>query len=153
MAKSENSGDKRSQVLEEHREVVQHVSELDAWAEPNTPRDEKWGPELSRRASIVIEHLKHHFSGEAEGSLFADIAKHAPHLMGKLTALTAEHREILAEFRQVAEHASALGPGDVKTAARIGVRARRAVAKLRRHEAEENELIFNTYWDDLGVGD
>jgi uncharacterized protein (UPF0335 family) len=32
----------------------------------------------------------------------------------------------------------------------LASRTRAAIAMLRRHEAEENEMIMNAYWDDLG---
>lgn len=153
MTKREVSGDERNLVLEEHRELVRWVSELDEWAAPSVARDGGWGPELGRKSANVLEHLSHHFSGDAEGTFFADVAKRAPHLIGKLTGLTSEHAEILKEFRQVAEQASALDGDDMAAASRLAARTRRVVATLRRHEAEENELIFNAFWDDLGVGD
>ncbi len=151
MAKREVSEDQRGLVLEEHRELVRHVSELDDFAAGVAGAG--WGPELGRKAATVTEHLKQHFSGDAEGTFFADVAKQAPHLIGKLTGLTSEHAEILNEFRQVAEQAAALDGSDMAAASRLATRTRRAVATLRRHEAEENELIFNAFWDDLGGGD
>ncbi len=151
MAKREVSKDQRGLVLEEHRELVRHVSELDDFAAEAAGAD--WGAELGRKAATVREHLKHHFSGDAEGTFFADVARQAPHLIGKLTGLTSEHAEILNEFRQVAEQAAALDGSDMAAASRLATRTRRAVATLRRHEAEENELIFNAFWDDLGGGD
>lgn len=153
MAKSDNPRDERNLVLEEHRELIRHVSELDDWAAPNTARERGWGNELGRRAAEVTERLKMHFAGDAEGTFFADVAQQSPHLIGKLTSLTAEHAEILKEFRQVAESATALDPADSMAATRVAMQARRAVATLRRHEAEENELIFSAFWDDLGVKD
>lgn len=151
MTKREVSGDQRGLVLDEHRELVRHVSELDDLAAAAAGAD--WGVELGRKAAAVTEHLKHHFSGDAEGTFFADVAKRAPHLIGKLTGLTAEHAQILKEFREVAEQATALDGNDMAAASRLATRTRRVVATLRRHEAEENELIFNAFWDDLGVGD
>lgn len=151
MAKGENSGDGRNKLLEEHRELVKHVSDLDEWA--TAPPGGDWGKELGRRAATVTEQLRQHFAGDAEGTFFADVARHAPHLTGKLSKLVAEHAEILTRFREVAELGAAHDGSDAAESKRLATQARRAVAILRRHEAEENELVFHAFWDDLGVGD
>lgn len=152
MANSGKPGDRHDVLLEEHRLLTRHVAELDELAALAAGRNADWGAELGRRAADVHERLKAHFGGDAEGTFFSEVAQQAPHLLGKLTALTAEHAEILKEFRAIAESASQIG-GDDGEATRVATRARRVVAVLRRHEAEENELIFKTFWDDIGTKD
>jgi len=142
----------RNKVLDEHRELIRHLSELDDLAQ-STSRGEGWGRDLSRRAAELVEQLRAHFGGDAEGTFFFDVTKRSPHLLPKLTALTAEHPEILKEFREVAQAAAQLAAADSDAATRIAARTRRVIATLRRHEAEENELIFKTFWDDIGTKD
>lgn len=141
----------RNAVLEEHQRVIEVVTRLEEWVAPSVSRDAAWPIELGRRTAEVVEQLKLHFSGEAESSMFRELATTAPHLIGKLTALSTEHSKILSNFREVAESI-----GDAQEPARmnrLGALAQKAIATLRRHEAEENEIILQAIWEDLGAGD
>ena len=144
---------KRNAVLEEHERVIEVVARLEAWVAPKVPRDNAWPGELCRRAGAVLEQLKIHFSGDAESSVFRELATTAPHLIGKLTALGTEHAEILKNFRDIAECAAGADVRNEVRVNRLTVQSRKTIATLRRHEAEENEIILQSIWEDLGAGD
>jgi len=144
-----SKSDGRNVVLEEHRELTKCVTQLDEWVAPDAALGPEWGPELGRRVQEVLEHLRMHFAGDAEANLFNEVSMSSPHLSGRLTALAAEHSEIMSAFRQVAEQVTQLS-GDRDQAARLALKTQSAIATLRRHEAEENEIIMRAFWEDLG---
>jgi len=144
--------DHRSQVLDEHRDLTDRVTELDQWVAPGAAKEANWAAGLERRVGVVLEHLKMHFAGDAEGSLFAEVSMSAPHLSGRLTTLAAEHSQILKAFQQVADGVKSVGDDD-KAQARLALMTQAAIATLRRHEAEENEIIMRAFWEDLGAAD
>ena len=139
-----------NQVLAEHKQLAQDVAAVDDWANADTPRASGWGQEMSRRSATAVEHLRKHFGGEAEAELFEDFLEHSPHLVDKLKALSSEHAVIINELREVAEKSKA---ATGKDAERVAKKARAAVALLRRHEAEENELILRNAYEEFGGGD
>lgn len=145
--------DPRNLVLEEHRTLTTRVSQLDDLAAQGAKRGPGWSLELNKLTLDVLEHLKMHFSGDAEGNLFAEISMSCPHFSGRLASLAAEHSKILESFRQVAERAGSHEAGDGEAERRLCLQAQAAVATLRRHEAEENEIIMRAYWEDLGAPD
>jgi hemerythrin-like domain-containing protein len=143
----------RDVVLEEHRALLQLVGMLEEWVAPSDNVDPGWGDELARRVGNVHEGLKAHFQGAAERELFDELARTAPHLLNKLTALATEHREILEQFRHVGDQARSLDLADLAAVERLSVLTQCAIALLRRHEAEENELIVQAIWEDIGAAD
>ena len=145
--------DEKHAILDEHRHVMEVVARVDECLWNSAPRDKAWGTELARRVGSVVEQLKLHFSGNAERSMFEELAHTAPHLIGKLRNLGAEHDQILTDFRRVAEMALEVDVTDSEAATRLAALARKAIAKLRRHEAEENEIVLDAVLEDLGGGD
>lgn len=145
--------DPRNLVLEEHRTLTARVSELDDRVAQGAVRGPSWASDLQKLTLEVLEHLKGHFSGDAEGNLFAEISMSCPHLSGRLATLASEHSKILESFRQVAERAGSYRAGDSEAELRLCLQAQAAVATLRRHEAEENEIIMRAFWEDLGAPD
>lgn len=146
---SSSTTDGRNTVLDEHRGLTLTVDRIDAWVTSDEHFGPDWAPELTRRVSALVEQLRMHFSGEAESSLFNEIRERTPQMTGRLSALALEHSEILKAFRDVVEGAKSL-PAGQEAPARLALMTRRAISILRRHEAEENELIMCAFWDDLG---
>ncbi|MBX3127958.1 MAG: hemerythrin domain-containing protein [Polyangiaceae bacterium] len=146
---SSSTTDDRNTVLDEHRGLTLTVNRVDDWVTSDEHFGPEWAPELTRRVSALVEQLRMHFSGEPESNLFNEIREKTPHLSGRLSALALEHSEILKAFRDVVEGAKSLSAGP-QSPARLALMTRRAISILRRHEAEENELIMRAFWDDMG---
>lgn len=145
-----SKSDERNVVLEEHRELTALVARLDEWVAPDATFGPEWGAELNKRVGALVEHLRMHFAGDAEANLFAEVSMSSPHLTGRLTALASEHSEILKAFRRIVDDGGNMPAGDAGLAARLALQTRSAIATLRRHEAEENEIIMRAFWEDLG---
>ena len=144
--------EERHAILDEHRQVMLLVARVDECACADVRRDKAWGTDLAGRVGGLLAQLELHFSGDVEVSMFEELAQSAPHLIGKLEALVAEHPQILADFRKVAETAVEVDLTDSDAGVRLAMMARKAIARLRRHEAEENEIIIRAIWEDIGAG-
>ena len=148
---SDEAGDRRDAVLHEHRELVEKVGQVEQWVSGN-PLSDGWGPGLRTELLELTEMLRGHFGGEAEGQLFAEFMVEFPRFASRLSRLTAEHAEIIKAFRSVADQADA-PRASAELLQGLAARTKAAIATLRRHEAEENEIIMSAYLEDLGGAD
>jgi hemerythrin-like domain-containing protein len=141
--------DSRHDVLEEHRRLVGRIQELESWLE-RTDRSSEWAAKLSTMLLAVAALLRAHFGGEAEISVFVALNEEHPRFSAKISQLESEHPRILQLFGAAADRAASLQAGSPRDYDALAAQAQAAIAMLRRHEAEENEMIMNAYWDDLG---
>ena len=72
----------------------------------------------------------------------------------QIKKLKEEHAAILVLLQAIIEKAA--GPGSNKAnrlSHALAAQVERLVAKVRRHEAEENELMMAAHWNTLGTSD
>ncbi len=144
--------DTRAGVLDEHRRITNVLQRIEQWVvEPKTGAG--WSGELGGMLEELQGLLKEHFGGEAEAKLFEQTIASAPHLTTQLTKLAKEHSQILQAFRAALEQAQKLDSGDQEQVRGLQRKVQLALATLRRHESEENEIIMRAYWEDMGGGD
>jgi hypothetical protein len=139
--------------LVEHRHIIKLLQDLEDLCEESvagSPVSE----EFARRLRKLEVELRHHFSGEERpGGYYTSLGVEFPALTERLERLAGEHQEILEDVRAAALQAEAVkGQSDGK-AKQIACRVRLAIARLRRHESEENELLQRVYCDQMGAGD
>jgi hypothetical protein len=105
--------------------------------------------ERDARIASRLEALEHqlaaHFDAEERSGLFGPFLEAFPRFSRPLERLRREHPAILAQTRALRE-ACARG----EDAAR---RVRALVASIRRHEAEETEILHRAYCEDIGPHD
>lgn len=107
-------------------------------------------PEPAMRAVMVsrlrdlIAKLRAHFAAEVEpGGLYDDLERALPHRRHELARMAGEHAKLLDELSSLArllEREEPL-PGD------FALRADDALARLSRHEAHENQCMFDAVGD------
>ncbi len=144
--------DNQEEVLEEHRRIQQLLGRVDAAVREATPGS-GWSLELAGMLDEVVRLLKAHFSGEAESSFFRQMLETAPRLSPQINKLVLEHSGILKAFTEGAKLAKELDPADRVQCKDLRRKVQLALATLKRHEAEENEMIMQAYWEDVGVAD
>lgn len=136
-------------LLAQHRALLSHLDAL--WRSASArPTDsgaklQMWRADLKARVSELRGELLVHFAHEDQGGVFDDLAMQAPHRCGKLGRLSQEHADIVAQIDEFLADSATQG-GE-----RLAAQAQLIVAKLRRHEAEETELILSIVYDDLGA--
>lgn len=140
-------------TLDEHRECDQFIARLEASLD--SPPDEAglWVGGLLEHLPGLARTLREHFNAEESGSLFTDLPRRRPRFASRLEALKDEHPGILDEVNKIIDLAGGLHDGKLHELRGLNARIQLFVARLRRHEAVENELIFEVYWDDIGAGD
>jgi uncharacterized protein (UPF0335 family) len=108
--------------------------------------DEKdpWLADLTKRLSQLAELLGAHFADEELSCLFTDIPLQCPHHAEKLERLKGEHPMLIERLKTV------LDGGEALDMAVVAGRVQRTIAQVRRHEAEETEIILESFWDEGG---
>ena len=138
------------QTLAEHQGCLQVLVEVeDCLARPQG--DGGWSAAILDRLRGLDVTLRRHFAGEEKG-LFGRLPIDHPELAPQVKKLKEEHAAILVLLLALTEKAA--GPGSNKAnhlSHELAAQVERLVAKVRRHEAEENELIMAAHWNTFGT--
>ena len=140
-------------AFREHAEISRKVVELEQWLDDPAACDDTWASCLGEKLVPLAGILKDHFRGEEESALYRDVPVDFPLFADTIERLFNEHYDIFREVESLIQAAHTVGKsfaGDIKE---LSTRTRRIIFALRRHEAEENEILHKAYWDDLGGGD
>jgi hypothetical protein len=135
--RSESEAKRR--IDDEHRQLMRLVAELEATRELGRVR---------LQLAELVTLLRHHFETE-EGpeGLHEVVGEQATHRLATLQRLIAEHAEILVQAEQLRIAVGDCLDGPVRRAlGGVGELAER----LRRHEADEEELFAEAFWSDIG---
>ncbi len=145
--------DKTSQIdriLKEHRTCMQVLAEveecLDGFAEAVRDR------ELLNRLRTLDGTLRPHFRVEEEG-IFSDLPIDHPHLAARFKKLEDEHGTILESLQAAIRLADRVGDDETGQLLKLKAQIQLLSVTVRRHEAEENELVTEAYWNTFGISD
>jgi len=140
-------------TLEEHRACMEVVAEVEGILDRQPDREGAWLGELRGKLPELRRTLSAHFAGEEQGPLFRQLPIQAPQLSGRLQRLEDEHQGILDSVDTLLERADALNDPEIFQLRELNAQVQLLVATIRRHEAEENELVMQANWDEIGTGD
>ena len=141
------------ETLDEHHECMEYIEALEACLDRKPDDPKRWILGIMEHLPGLAHAMREHFEAEEEGPLFTELAKRRPAVGSRLDALKEEHPRLLREIEKITEIAGGLHDAELYQLREINARIQLFVARLRRHEATENELIFEAYWDDVGTGD
>jgi len=128
-----------SRIAEEHRQLRQTLARIETLDEPGA---------LLRELRSFRPMLAEHFAGEeAADGLHRVIDATAPHRIGEVHELFAEHRECLATIDRLCDALAELISGPV---AKLRGEVGELCGQLHRHEAAETELLSNALYEELG---
>ncbi|NIP64333.1 MAG: hypothetical protein GTN96_07355 [Gammaproteobacteria bacterium] len=113
----------------------------------------RWIGGLMQHLPGLARTMREHFEAEEEGALFTDLPKRNPMVHERLRVLREEHPKLQREVERIIEIIGGMREAELYELREINARVQLFIARLRRHEATENELIFEAYWDDYGTGD
>ncbi|MEE8412172.1 MAG: hemerythrin domain-containing protein [Acidobacteriota bacterium] len=145
--------DSFQETLDDHRECMQVVSEIEACLDQPPDNAGQWVAQLLQRLPGLARTMREHFEDEEGGLLYAELPRRRPHLAVRLAALKEEHPRMLVEIEKTIDIATHLREAELYELRELNARIQLLVARIRRHEAAENELIFEAYWEDIGTGD
>ncbi|MDH3626683.1 MAG: hemerythrin domain-containing protein [Acidobacteriota bacterium] len=140
-------------TLDEHRECDRWVAKLEDCLDSHPDSSGQWVGRLLEHLPGLARTLREHFVTEEQGPLYADLPTRRPRIASRVEALKLEHPGMLVEIDQIIDATGGLREAELYELRELNARIQLFVARLRRHEAAENELIFEAYWDDIGVGD
>ena len=111
--------------------------------------------DLVRTLSDLCDQLAMHFALENALGYLDDALEIAPRLSRRARALRSEHDALFEDFREIVDEAEKLihNPHPRRQVTRVAVMFFDFQARFQAHEAHENELIFEAFDDDVGVGD
>lgn len=140
-------------TLAEHKKLFGLVAQLERHLDRGSREaaSASWAEELRSYLAELRDELSAHFAFEESSQFWEDLAEAFPRAASRISRLVAEHDKILESLEKVLGTAGEPTGGRKAASVEVGVRG--TIASLRRHEAEEDELIQTLYCDDLGSGD
>ncbi len=141
-------------TLDEHRACMRVVSEVEECLGCQPDRDGAWVGRLQNSLTKLSRTMRAHFEAEEQEPLFRDLPATQPQFAERLARLESEHRQMLEELDAVMAKANNLLHKDrIYEQREVNGLVQLLIAKIRRHEAEENEILIEAHWDEVGVGD
>lgn len=141
----------------EHDALLVAMHALEAALAAAAPgREQAWSTRVHDDLRVVEEALAQHVSStEAADGLFAEIDVAWPKWLRRVEQLRSEHAELLQQASALRRHVELLWCGEWVTPdfASIRRRAARLLNALGRHQSKEADLIFETFYTDIGAGD
>ncbi len=129
------------EIQEEHDAIQTLVRQLSK--EVETPAIES---ELRELAGLLDTHFGRE---EAPKGLHDSIGDRALNLLPHVEKLSTQHREIAGNLQSLLDQCAR----HTRMAEEIRQGARGLVEQLKKHEADENDLLGHAFYDTLGVGD
>lgn len=145
--------DRVEEVLDEHRECMKLVTALESCLERRPDPAGEWLGEVRECLSRLRGSLAEHFREETEGWLYREMPLRRPRFAPALERLEQEHPEILRALDEVAGRAAKLSDPERHHLRELSGHLHLLTARLRRHEAEENEILIAAALEETGQGD
>ena len=138
---------------DEHHGCMKALAEVENCLGHYSETEGSGHTEILDRLKALNTTLRHHFQGEEEG-LFRKLPVDHPHLAPRFTKLQDEHTAILELLQAVIRKKEAVDKqAEVSRPFELSAKVKLLVATLRRHEAEEDELMMEAHWRTVGVSD
>jgi hypothetical protein len=142
------------ETLDEHRSCMRVVRDLEGYLATPADREGRWVEGLAVRLGRLCGTLEAHFAAEQNGPLFRQLPLSKPRLADRLKRLEREHDEILEAGKSTQGRAEGLREGaEPYELHELNARVQLLIARIQRHESEENEVVLEAHWNDLGLGD
>ena len=148
MSEQESSHDFFEQVRRDHEELRTSLGRL---SQALTNRDSST-EDIAAQLVALIEHLDQHFQDEETGGFFDEVVAQAPRYADRTNALREEHVRLLKQIRGLADAARRGEPSD-SWWKELEDGFHDFSKSLMHHENQENELLQDTYDEDVGSKD
>jgi hemerythrin-like domain-containing protein len=140
---------------QEHDALLAAMHRLEAALAAAAPgREQAWTVRARGELRGVQEALSQHIaSAEGPGGLYEEIDTTRPTLARRIERLRQEHAELLRQARALREQMEGYGPDELPRYQGIREQAAGLLNALRQHQAAEADLIFESFYTDIGAGD
>jgi hypothetical protein len=117
-------------------------------------REQQWNERVTISLRPVRETLTRHVaSAEEPGGLFEEIDVTRPTLARRVEQLRRDHAELLSQAAALQRMVEGYGPDEAPGYHDIRDRAASLLGALRRHQAAETDLVFESFYTDIGAAD
>jgi len=137
----------------EHRGCMEVVAEVERCLDCQPDREGRWVSRLLESLPKLATTLRSHFEVEQQGPLYRKLPISFPRFAHRLEQLEAEHVRILEVVDGAVARARDLQTAEMYEIRELNAQVQLIVATIRRHEAEEDEILVQAHWDEVGVGD
>ena len=141
------------EMREEHRGCMEVVAEVERCLDCQPDREGRWVSRLLESLPRLATTLRSHFEVEQQGPLYRKLPISFPRFAQRLEQLEAEHVRILEVVDGAVARARNLQAAEMYEIRELNAQVQLLVATIRRHEAEEDEILVQAHWDEVGVGD
>jgi len=141
------------ETLQQHHTCMSRVAELEEILDQHPDEEGRWIGRIREELPRLRGTLSHHFAEEQEAALYRELPVRYPRFAERIKKLASEHDGILEAIDTVTAAAQGLHQAELHELRELNARIQLLVATIRRHEAEENELIMSAHWDEVGAGD
>lgn len=149
----DESADLVAETVDEHRHCLQVVADLEACLEKAPDAEGAWLAAVLERLPVLATTLEAHFADEEAGPMFTRLPHRFPRFDARLKELKDEHVRMSAAVAEAIARAEAMRGSDPFDLRELKAQLQLLVARLRRHEAAEYEIVVEAHWDEVGVGD
>jgi hemerythrin-like domain-containing protein len=139
----------------EHDAILAAIHRLErALAAAAPGREADWAQQVDTELHEVRTQLvRHQRSAEEADGLFAELERAAPQMAYRIGKLRAGHAAVIDELDGLRASIERFRRDGVGTFDAIRRRAAALLTELRAHQAEEVDLIFETFDRDIGAVD
>jgi ribosomal protein L29 len=117
-------------------------------------REQTWNDRVARDLASVQKALEEHVtSAESADGLFSEIDLTRPTLIRTVERLRGEHVDLLHQTEALRCQLAHRGPGEPARFSDVRQQAARLLEALRHHQAREVDVIFESFFTDIGAGD
>ncbi|MBI3949695.1 MAG: hemerythrin domain-containing protein [Acidobacteria bacterium] len=143
------------ELLREHEVERGIVRQLELLVEEGglVGQESEWGRRMCDELSAFRRHLQRHFALEEEGGFMLEVVARMPQASEQVEKLRQEHGETLKVIDELIHDSSLLAYGTSLSLAELRNRILEVFSTIRRHEAEENELIQQIFYQEVSVAD
>lgn len=144
-----------SQTRQRHDALLEAMHRLEAALASAAPgREQAWNQRVAQRLGELLARLREHVqAADAPDGLLAVIDATRPTLVHRVDRLRRQHADLLQQAQSLHQQVQHHGDGEVPDFRDIRQRAMWLLNALRHHQAQETDLIFESFYTDIGVGD
>jgi hemerythrin-like domain-containing protein len=143
------------QTHREHHELLEAIHQLEAALASAAPgREQDWNRRVIETLQAVADLLAQHAAAaDAPDGLLAAIDTLRPTLLHRVGRLRQEHADLLHQTDALRQHVEHYSDEETPNFQDIRQRATWLLNALRHHQAAETDLIFESFWTDIGTVD
>jgi hemerythrin-like domain-containing protein len=143
------------QTRRDHDALLDAIHQLEAALASAAPgREQDWRRRVHQTVQGVSDLLREHVStAEAPDGLLAEIDTLCPELFYRVQRLRHEHDDLVQHTRALMRRIEHQGDEETPNFQDIRQRATWLLNALRHHQAVETDLVFETFWTNIGTVD